>query len=109
MYYHATKSAVRSEGCGEAMFLEDASDAFRDALHVRDDNHTFGIVLSVIGFSGGCCSGFRSLPVFFHFVDRPFRIATGVQCLIYDLFFLLFVLVICDDGVLPIVEGAYDT
>ena len=109
MDYHAAKSAVWSERCGEAMLLEDVGHAFRDALHVRDNNHAFGIVASVVGFLTGCHVRFESLLVFLDFAHRPFRIAASGQCLICDLFFLLVVLVICDDGVFPIIEGAYDS
>ena len=91
------------------MFLEDAGDTFRNALYVRDDNHAFSIVLSVVRFFAGCRVRFWSLLGFLNFVDRPFWIAASGQCFVYDLFLLLFVIVICNDRVFPIVKGSYDS
>ena len=52
--HHAAESAMRREGCGEAVFLKDTRDTFRHSLHVGNDDQTFVLILAgVWGFLSG--------------------------------------------------------
>ena len=89
---HAAESAMRSESCGEAiMFLEDTRDAFRDTLHIRDDDHTFGFVEIIFGGLLRVGVFLFSLLVFLDLYQCPGRVTASVQHFVDGLVFLLLI------------------